>query len=182
MNAELNSSLLRQVWDVLGGIRPPGEQHSLTELGFVTAVSTNGVDVRILLRVPKAMCWTEGQSQLLADLEKAVRGMLTLGKVELTVKPYKGVLDISDPLPCTTMIGDHGSDASAFHPAAPATGPVDHYGCLADAVDSGWIIDDVEQTKGRCGSRNHELRTASVRVFIRARVEQHSCSPAWTRD
>lgn len=130
------------------------------------------MDVRILLRVPKAMCWAAGQSQLLADLEKAVRGMLTLGKVEPTVKPHKGVLDTSAPLPCTTRIIDRGSYAFAFHPAAQPTGSVDHYTCLADAVDSGWIIDDVEQNRGRCGSSNHGLRTASVRVFIRARVEQ----------
>jgi hypothetical protein len=176
MNVELNSSLLRQVWDVLSGIRPPGEQHSLTELDFVTAVSTNGVDVRILLRFPRFMCWPEGQGQLLADLERSLCGMQLLGEVELTVKPYDGVLGVSGPFPGTTSINGHGSGASGLATAEPALGSADHYACLADAVDSGWVLDDIEQTRGRPESRTHELGTASMRVRIRARVEQRSSS------
>ncbi|RCW39643.1 hypothetical protein DFQ14_11519 [Halopolyspora algeriensis] len=164
METRVHTPLLDEVWEVLDGIRPPGEEHTLTELGLVTAVSTNGAVMRVLLRVPTALCWVPGGGELLAELEKSIRNVPSLSTVELYAKPSWPAWSAADP--------NHARKTSFEYPLGPEL-LSQHSTCVESALTEprrdGWMIDGLRQQF--CAQfRATEDRPDKVRVIIRARI------------
>lgn len=162
METRVHTSLLDEVWGELDRIRPPGEEHTLTELGLVTAVSTNGTVLRVLLRIPTALCWTAGRSELLVELEESIRGVSSLSEVELYAKPSRPAWSAADP--------NYAREPTREYPLLPES-PSSHSDCvestLTESRRDGWQLDGFRQqfcTQFRDVDK--------VRVIIRAQIQQ----------
>ncbi len=141
---DANGSLLDDVWDALGTLRPLGLTSSLTELGCVTAVSTNGSVLRVLLRMPSILCQLTGPDKLLADLDEVLHEIAPLANIEYDVKQYP-------------TQGGPGQDvrAASARPAVPA---------------SGQELDTPPQHRAKALSPREIGARETVRVFVRAQV------------
>lgn len=158
------SNLLQEVWERLEQVFPPDEERSLTELGFVTAVSLVDSELRVLLRLPAALCGSPGESPLLDDLEGAIRAFRTRGEVEVTVKPLVLGPAAIDPCSCAVRIGDQ-------HPAtAPGSPPRSSAGRCGVPSGRGEAVIGAEPTAQDPSTQT--VRPPSVSVFIRARLER----------
>ncbi|MCI2422462.1 hypothetical protein MOQ72_34040 [Saccharopolyspora sp. K220] len=89
MERDFCSHVLAEVWDALARIRPGDGELSLTERELVTAVSTDGRSLRILLRLPATLWRTGAQRELLPEIEAAVRTAPALHDVRTSVKVYR---------------------------------------------------------------------------------------------
>ncbi|WP_407926268.1 hypothetical protein [Halosaccharopolyspora lacisalsi] len=142
------------MWTTLGGIRPPGADNSLEELGLVAAVSTDGAVVRVLLRLPAALCLGAERGDLLDDIEESVRNVSSLGRVELYTKP-------SWPGWAAAVPNNRRAPFSA------------HSTCFESAVagssQNGWVLDGFQQ-RISAASRDEENRPDGVHVMVRARI------------
>jgi hypothetical protein len=176
MNHNANTALLDAVWEALGTIHPPGWQCSLTELGCVTALFTNGAVVRILLRVPTFLHERNRNDQLLMDLDTVLRKAAPLTDMEYEVKPYQ---------PTTNPTGRYLDSKNRIDFANDTTTPTvaveeesaathEHDRCISNAfpklLRDGWQLDDAAQHLARKSLPADVCAHETVRVLVRALV------------
>lgn len=159
MQDDVNTRVLAGVWEALDEIRPPGEERSLTDLGLVTAASTDGAVIWVLLTVPAAVVGGTDRGTLLTEVERCISDLPSLNEVDVQMKPLRP--------PWATGTATCGV-VSHLDRLAPAPTSV-HSACVKNAaVDTrqdGWTLEGFQQQP-----RNAVDRSEQVRMIIRARI------------
>ena len=158
MKDDANTRILEDVWEALDEVRPPGEQRSLTDLGFVTAASTDGAVIRVLLTVPAAVAGGADRATLLTEVERCIGDLPSLSEIDVQVKSLRPQWVTADAT-CGVV---SPLDRLAAAPTSVHSACVKN--ALVDMRQDGWEIDGFQQP------RNAADRSEQVRVIIRARI------------
>jgi metal-sulfur cluster biosynthetic enzyme len=153
MERDSSCQVLTEVWEALESIHPAGGQRSLAELGFITATSTDGAFLRVLLTVPAALCRDLARSELLTEVERAISEVPSLRGVHLDLKIYR-------PMHADADVPEH---------------PHPHALCLSKAVEgmrySGWELGGFQQHRFVTVLPEDVDSNDTVRVIVHARIE-----------
>lgn len=142
MEREDSSMLLNQVWHALEKVLASCYRESPAARGLVTAVSTDGVVVRVLLRLSADPVRRGG---LLARIENALGGLPSLTGVALRVKPYRSALP--------AHVAEWAHEACAT-------------GAMARLRGEGWVLDGAE----RSSSSPDQEEPETYRVIVQAEI------------
>lgn len=155
METQLYSGLLHDVWQALEQVGLAGHEGAEGAMGWITAVSVDGVRLRILLRVTERSC--QKGERILGDVGEVIRAIPALAGVEVLSKPY-GTAASETPV-------------SFVDPTDIAPG---HAACLnkvlAEQPRHGWTVEGIQQRNADSSPTNTE-HSATTRVLIRARVD-----------
>ena len=180
MRADVPSELLSEVWAALAAIRVRGMERSIADLGFVTAASSDGVGVLVLLCMPARLCRAteSGDRALLDRVGDAVRGVPSLRDVELTVTPFSRT---AVELYANTGQPDKTSQYAPFEEMNGRSECVGN--TLTRRLRDGWSLDGFQQGARTFRTQDGVERPETVRVIIEARVatgkqRRHVTSPA----
>lgn len=159
MRAATSTALLDDVWQTLEELEEPGRRDSGAGPGWITAVSSRGNQLRILLRLPSEQCRQgmerEGASAL-AAVGDALRGLPALTDVDLEVRPDRASADLA------------ATTGSCWH-ELPATAD------LLERRHQGWFVEGA-QHRG-AGSPVDDANGTTVRVLVRARITGEESLP-----
>lgn len=159
MRAPTSTTLLDDVWQALEELEGTDQRASDTGPGWITAVSTRGSQLRILLRLPAEQCrgeaGREGASAL-ADVADVLRTLPALTDVELEVRPHRASADLA----ATTGACWHELPAAAD---------------LLEQRHQGWFVEGA-QHRG-VDSSSAGAGDTTVRVLVRARIAGGSATP-----
>ena len=175
MEPNFCSHVLTEVWEALERVRPAADDLSLTDRGFVTAASTDGSAIRVLLRLPATVWREHGRRRLVRDVEDAVREVPAVRDVRSGIKIYQPTLT-----PGLPAVPAH---VPPLHARSSVTGPSrDGHGACVDRVlsgmrDKGWQIEGFQQLRDTTTSREAVGETDIVRVMIHARVDPTLSTP-----
>lgn len=167
MRADVPNETLSEVWAALTAIRVRGAGRSITDLGFVTAASSDGAGMLVLLCLPARLCRTteDGDHGILERVEDALRGVSALRDVELTVTPSsRRTAEF-----CTSP------GQPEKHPLnAPAVEMNGHSGCVSNTLTGrlldGWALDGFQRGARPFRTPDGAERTEVFRVVVEARI------------
>lgn len=173
MRTATSTTLLDDVWQALEELGGAGGQDSGAGPGWITAVSSRGDQLRILLRLPADQCPqvtgpqvtgrqdtgpqgtdSEGAGAL-ADVADALRGLPALTDVDLEVRPHRASADLA------------ATTGACWH-ELPATAD------LLEQRHRGWFVEGA-QHRGAGSPDDDANRT--VRVLVRARITREESVP-----
>lgn len=161
MRTRTSTTLLDDVWQALEEIGLADRRDSGAERGWITAVSTSGAQLRILLRLPAELC-REGAG-LLAEVAEVLRALPVLSEVDLEVKPHRA----------PTSPGLAGTTGTRWHELPAATG-------LFDQCHQGWIVEGVQRRRaGSCST--DAIDTTGVLVLASIDEEETLHAPETPR-
>lgn len=149
MRTRTSTTLLDDVWQALEEIGLTDRRDSGAERGWITAVSTSGAQLRILLRLPAELC-REGAG-MLAEVADALRALPVLNELALEVKPHRAPTDL----------GLAETPGSRWHELPVTTG-------LFDQCHQGWVVEGVQHR--RADSSTDVIGTTGV--LVRASIAE----------
>lgn len=79
----------QEIWQVLEQVMDPELDQPVTELGFVDAITVNGSQVKLVLRLPTYWCSPNFAFLMLEDAHQAVLSLNWVGNAEISLKDHQ---------------------------------------------------------------------------------------------